>query len=102
MVKEHGHHTYFGGSDVEDKVCDTSDGVNQKKGKGSAHGKGKPRGKSRRAACGSSTHLCSSHRDCPFYKGHTNKESHSDNSVGELLIPDSDESDEAISDSDLL
>ena len=86
--KEHGHLAYFGGREVEDKVCDTSDGVNQKKEKGSARGKGKPRDKRKCAACGSTTHLCSSHGDCPFYKGHANKESHSDNSVGKLLIPD--------------
>ena len=97
--KEHGHDTYFGGSD-EDKVCDSSDGVNQKKGKGSARGKGKPRGQGKCAACGSSTHLRSSHRECPFYKGRANKEPHSDKSVEEV-VPAS-ESGEALSDSDLL
>lgn len=95
--KEHGHDTYFGGSDVEEKLCDTSDGLSQKKGKGRACGKGKPRGKGKCVACGSSTHLRSSHRDCPFYKGRANKEPHSE----ELMVLDS-ESGEALSDSDLL
>ena len=52
------------------------------------------------AACGSSTKLCSSHRDCQFNKSRANKEPHSDNSRNEL-IADS-ESDEAMSDTDLL
>ena len=98
--KEHGHDTYFGGSDVEEKACDSSDGVNQRKKKGSGPGKGNPKGKGKCAACGSSTHLRSSHRDCPFNKSRANKESHSDNSA-EQLVPDS-ESDEAMSDSDSL
>ena len=95
--KEHGHDTYFGGSDAEENACDYGDGVNQRKEKGSAYGKGKPRGKGKCAACGSSTHL---RRDCPYNKSNTNKKPHSDKST-EQLIPDS-ESDEAMSVSDLL
>ena len=96
--KEHGHDTYYGGSDAEEYACDSGDGVNQRKEKGSAHGKGKPRDKGMCVARGSSTHLQSSHRDCPFNKKRENKEPHPDN---EQLIPDS-ESDETMSVSDLL
>ena len=42
--------------------------VNQKKGKGRSDSKGKC------AACGSSTHQHSSHRDCPFHKDRAKKE----------------------------
>ena len=59
--------------------------------------RGKPRGKGKCAACGSSTHLRSTHRDCPSNKTHANKEPHSDNSADEM-IPDS----EAMSESVLL
>ena len=72
--------------------------MNQKKEKGP--GKSKPRGKGKGAACGSTTHLHSSHRDCPFNKSHANKEPHSDNSA-DKLIADS-EFHEAMSDTDLL
>ena len=72
-------------------VCDTSDGVNQNKGKGkgSGPGKGKLQGKGTCAACGSSTHRRSSHRDCPFHKSCANKDDHSDGTAEEL-ITDSD------------
>lgn len=76
-------------------MCDSSDGVNQRKEKGSGPGKGK--GKC--AACGSNTHLRSSHRECPFNKSHANKEPHSDHD--DELIAYS-ESDEAMSDRDSL
>ena len=92
--KEHGHDTYFGGGNVEEKVCDSSDGVNQRKEEGSGPGKLKPRGRGKCAACGSSTHLCSSHRDCLFYKSHANKEPHPHNTYSE--------SDEVMSDRDSL
>ena len=65
--KKHGHDTYFGGSDVE-MASDSNGGVNQKKGKGRSDSKGKC------AACGSSTHQRSSHRDCPFHKDRAKKE----------------------------
>ena len=59
-------------------VCD--DGVNQKgKGKGSNRGKINAKGKGNCAVCGSS------HRDCPFHKGHAKKEAHSDSPVEELI-----------------
>ena len=65
-------------------VCD--DGVNQKgKGKGSNRGKINAKGKGNCAVCGSSTHLRSSRRDCPFHKGHAKKEAHSDSPVEELI-----------------
>ena len=95
--KAHGCDTYHNGSNVEEKVSNSGDGVNCKKEKGSASGKGKPRGEGKCAACGSSTHLRSSRRDFPFNKSRANKEPHSDNSVDEL-IADS-ESDEVMSDS---
>ena len=72
---KHGHDTYFGGSggsDFEEMVCNSGDGVNQdkEKGKGSGCGKGKPLGKGKCAAC---THRHSSHRDCPLHKSHAKK-----------------------------
>ena len=57
----------FGGSDVE-MASDSDDGVNQKKGKGRSDSKRKC------AACGSSTHQRSGHRDCPFHKDRAKKE----------------------------
>ena len=97
--KEHGHDTYFGGSDAEE-LCDSSDGVNQRKKMKSGPGKGKARVKGKCAACGSSTHLRSSHKDCPFNKRHANKEPHTVNSEDELIA--SSESDETVSDRDSL
>ena len=83
--KAHSRDTYVDGTDVEEKVCDSGDGVNCKKEKGSGPGKGNPRGEGKCAACGSSTHLRSSHRDCPFKKSRANKEPHSDDSADELI-----------------
>ena len=82
------------------KVCDSGDGVkqNKEKGKGSGCGKGKPQGKGKCAACGSSTHLRSSHRECPFHKSRAKKEAHSDGPTEELILDS--ESDEEIHDGD--
>ena len=66
----------------------------------SGPGKGKARVKGKCAACGSSTHLRSSHKDCPFNKRHANKEPHTVNSEDELIA--SSESDETVSDRDSL
>ena len=68
-------------------VCDSGDGVNQNKGKGKGSGcdKGKSKGKGKCAACGSSTHRRSSHRDCPFHKSRANKDDHSDDTAEELI-----------------
>ena len=82
--KKHGRDTYFNGSDVEEMVCDSGD-QNKGKGKGSGRGKGKSLGKGKCAACGSSTHRRSSHRDCPFHKSRAKKEAHSDGTAEELI-----------------
>ena len=62
--KKHGRDTYgdSGASDLEEG--DPGSGVKQ--GKGKRKGNNQDRGKPKCAACGSSTHQRSSHKDCPF------------------------------------
>ena len=91
--KKNGQDTYYGGcSDSGDSgggkmVCDSGDGVNQNKGKGkdSSRGKGKSQGKGKCAACGSSTHQRSSHKDCPFRKSRAKKGAHPDHTAEEVI-----------------
>ena len=70
--KKHGH----------DYGCDSENSdIDIKVSRGKGRRKGRPQGKGKCASCGSSTHKCSNHRDCPFNKKRAEKETISSSST---------------------
>ena len=69
-------------------MCHSGDGVNRNKGKGkdSTCGKVKLQGKAMCTACRLSTHLHSSHRNCPFHKSCAKKDTLPDCTADEVVL----------------